>query len=215
MLAKRLSMFLNSFIWRWGYIIHFVSTLWVKKNHNCPLLLTSKASLDTHCNLYMHWARNLIELSQKMSREEIRHLRNRLSENILKEGGRYLKSVRLQMGRQQCTDIQYSLHPSSLLSTFSLCCVPTATRTWCKPGNILVVFVSGQPNLWIHCHIFTLYVALCLAASPDPRGGLLEDAVVSCCEAGATYVCGTWFPWGNRLIGYGCWGPVVYLWTLP
>lgn len=47
--------------------------------------------------------------------------------------------------------------------------------------------------------------ALSATASYDPHGGLLEDTVVPCCEAVATYVCTTWFPWGNHLIGYGCW----------
>lgn len=41
--------------------------------------------------------------------------------------------------------------------------------------------------------------------SQDAGGGLLEDTGVSCCAAVATYVCTTWFPWGDRLIGYGCW----------
>lgn len=51
-----------------------------------------------------------------------------------------------------------------------------------------------MPNLETHRPVLTQSAALSLTASHDPRGGLLEDTVASCCEAVATYVCTTWFP---------------------
>lgn len=64
---------------------------------------------------------------------------------------------------------------------------------------------NALPDLQIHHLVFLQSATLSRTASLDPCGGLLEDTVVSCCEAVATYVCTTWFPSGNRLIGYGCW----------
>lgn len=66
-----------------------------------------------------------------------------------------------------------------------------------KPRHILSVFINAAPNLQKHRPALTHNAALSLPASHDPRGGLLEDIAVSCCEAVATYVCSTWFPGGT------------------
>lgn len=84
-------------------------------------------------------------------------------------------------------------------------CSKTEEGTEHKPWHILSVFINAVPNLHTHHPAFTHSSALLLPAPHDARGGLLEDIAVSCCEAVATYVCTTWFPRGNRLIGCGCW----------
>lgn len=104
---------------------------------------------------------------------------------------------------------------NTLLSSSLLYGVLSAAGNWHKQVIFCQCLWVGGLIFKRHCHVYDLCVALYLAASPHGRRGLLEDTVVSCCEAGATYVCGKWFPWGNCLIGSGCWGPVAYLWTLP
>lgn len=66
-----------------------------------------------------------------------------------------------------------------------------------KPRHILSVFINAVPNLQKHRPAWTHNAALWLPASHDPRGGLLEDIAVSCCEAVATYVRATRFPGGT------------------
>lgn len=105
-----------------------------------------------------------------------------------------LKTVCLQEGRQRHMPPQ---HPPT--------CSKTEEGTEHKPRHIVSVFINAVPNLHTHHPAFTHSAALLLPAPHDPRGGLLEDIAVSCCEAVATYVCTTWFPRGNRLIGCGCW----------
>lgn len=60
--------------------------------------------------------------------------------------------------------------------------------------TFLPVFINAAPNLQTRHPVFSQSAALSLTASHDPRGGLLEDTGVSCCEAAATYVCTTWLP---------------------
>lgn len=103
-----------------------------------------------------------------------------------------LKTECLQEGRQRHMS-PHVQHP------------PTCSKTEHKPRHILSVFINAVPNLHTHHPAFPHSAALLLPAPHDPCGGLLEDIAVSCCEAVATYVCTTWFPRGNRLIGCGCW----------
>lgn len=161
MQAKRLLMFLKSFILIGAYYTLCIYLLGGRRGtlivHCC---WPKTASSDTHCSRHGHRYIHFIEPLQKISRDEVRHLRNRLSEKLLKRR-------RESLGKCQTTKRQATTdeHAPSLLRCFSSCCVHSSAR---EPDENQEMFCQC---LWAGGLIFE-YIAVssrCVWLSPSQR----------------------------------------------